>query len=231
VNLAENSVGSSEDRRSEHLGSDPTLITTDVIRREIAHLSDRVDLKIEGVVNAINARIDAIDRATKVFADDLNRVPTDLQTAMVGEHAVMVEKFVTVDVKFAGVQAQIAERDDRVEATAVATKTAVDAALAAAEKARISEAQASAAAASKSEASFSKTADQQRQLFDTSFGALRDQMEELRRQVVKIEAIAIGQQGQKTEQHQASSATMALVALAVTVLSVLIGLAMRFVGR
>jgi hypothetical protein len=224
--------------RPSAASTDPSTLTTDALRREIAHLSDRIDLKIEGVVTGLSARLDAIDRATRVFSEDLNRVPTALQTAIAGEHAVMLEKFEVVksdfakiEVKFAGVQTQLAERDDRVEATAVATKTAVDAALAAAEKARMSEAQAAAAAANKSEASFSKTADQQRQLFDTSFSALRDQMEELRRQVTKIEAIAIGQAGQKQEQHQTSSATMALVALAVTVLSVLIGLAMRFVSR
>jgi hypothetical protein len=271
-------VGSSEERRDRVQPGDPSQSTLDIIRREIAHLSDRVDLKIDGVVAGLMARVEAIEKATKVFSEDLNRVPTDLQTAIAGEHALTIEKFETLkcelraiagrfveyaalrDEKFADVnhqlqaikdlkteqfhaiQQQFVERDVRVETAAKDTKISIDAALSAAEKATAKGAEYSAATAAKSEAALAKqadqqaelfrtTRDQQAELFRTTTGALQNQINEMKQQITRAESIAIGQAGQKTEQHQASSATMALVALAVTILSVLIGLAMRFVGR
>lgn len=211
--MPDSTVGSSEQRNVRV--NDPSEITTAIIQREIAHLSDRVDLRIDGVILALEARVDAIDKATTVFSENLVRVPTEVQKAVANLQMLMEEKF-------AGIQVQFRERDERVKQTALDTKVAVDAALQAAEKAVGKQTEAFALSAAKSEAAFAKQADQQITLAQTTSGALRDQLEDLKARVTRIEAAAQGQTGQKAEQHQSSSLVISVIGIGLAIISVLI---------
>ena len=103
--MEEASVGSSENCRSVALqSSDPSSLTTAIIQREISHLSDRLDLKIdgvisqfkveiEGIIRSYDTRLQSIDRATDKFEASLTRVPTQLQEAVSNVQALVGEKF------------------------------------------------------------------------------------------------------------------------------------------
>lgn len=261
--MAEASVGSSENRQSSI--SDPSHVTTAIIQREIAHLSDRIDLKIEGVLASITARVDAIDKATTVFSENLVRVPTENQKA-VGNlqqlHEVRFEALIremglsrdVIETRFDGmdralkllqdisdrfperidekiaslkeihggeleaIQIQFKERDVRSESASASSKLAVDAALQAAKEAVAEQARSAALATSKSEGSQAKAIEQQGDLIASTTGALRQQIDDMKDRITRIEAIAIGQAGQKTDQHTSSSFIISILALVLTLI-------------
>jgi hypothetical protein len=234
--VPEGSVGSSEERHSA--SADPSAATTDALRREIAHLSDRIDLKIEGVVAAFTARLDAIDRATSVFSENLVRVPTAVQQAIGAEHALTDERFGRVDQqlkgrselqteKFEGIQVQIRERDARVQEIKLDTKTAVDAALSAAEKATSKQAESFTEAADKQAAAFTKAIDQQAALYQTETRALRDISATLDRRLTVIEGQSSGQQGARNEGHMTNSFVIAVIVAVISFIGLVIAMAGR----
>jgi hypothetical protein len=148
---------------------DPSALSTQQLWREIAALKELVFTRLE-----------AIEKAIKVSHDDLTRVPTDVQK-QVGNLKELHEE------KFASVQKQFEERDERVKQNAQDTKVAVDAALQAAKELvalqNISLAQSSA----KQEASFSKQIDAQGLLIQTTEKATDDKIDDLKDRMTRIE--------------------------------------------
>lgn len=204
----------------ERYRPDPSELTTAALLREIQNLEEKLNIQIEGVVKAFTARIDAIDTATRLFSEDLVRVPTALDRAITTSRALTDEKFISVEQRivalqtlkaqqFAHIQQQLEERDERFNNQDQAAKDAVAAALQAAKE----------------------MMGEQAHNIRTITDANQTQIGDLKDRITRIEALAIGQATQKVEQHQSSSATVGLIALAVTILSVLIGLAFRFVGK
>lgn len=242
-------MGSSEDQRSAIRTSDPTPVTVDVIRREVAHLSDRIDLKIEGVVSAFTARLDAIDKATSVFSEGLFRVPTQLQQAISAEHALTGEMFARIEGRFEDVahqlgavkelkaeqfkaiQQQFAERDTRTEQISKQSEVAINAALQAAKEAVAEQNRSSALAISKSEASTDKRIDQIGQSQANQTSALDAKINDIKDRLIIMEGRILGASSQQTETRQGTAANVGVIGLIVVVLSTIIGLAMRFVGR
>jgi hypothetical protein len=109
---------------------DPTLLTTQQLLRELGSLRE-----------LLFARVDAMDKATVVLSETVNRTPTVIQTEI--KHVREL-----VDARFTTVGQQFAERDTRGDQASKAAKEALDAALAAAAK-----------AAEKTEQNFSKQID------------------------------------------------------------------------
>ena len=103
---------------------DPTVLTTAALLREIANLESRIMGHIEG-----------IEKSIEVAHQDLVRVPTAVDKAVDGLRQLTWGRFDTVDVRFTGIATQFKERDTRIEQTSIDTKTRVEAALAAQEKA------------------------------------------------------------------------------------------------
>lgn len=202
--------------------SDPTSLTTAALLREIATLKEQVRTELLGEVKVLEAKIQALEKTAVAAHEDLVRVPTAVDRAVDDLRALHDERFERIEVKFQGVQTQIAERDIKVTETSLATSKAIDAALAAAEKARTSQAESAAQAAAKSESGFARALDQQSALAQTTTGAIRDQLEDLKSRVTRIEAVAIGQSGQKTEQNQSSGLTIAVISIGVTILLALL---------
>lgn len=139
---------------------DPSELTTQALWREVSALKELVF-----------SRLDAIQLAIDIAHQDLVRVPTEVQKAVGNLKDLHEEKFRSVeaqlinqgalrDEKFAGVQKQLTERDVRIEQTARDTKTAIDAALAAQEKAGSKQTETFSESIGKSEASFTKQIDQ-----------------------------------------------------------------------
>jgi hypothetical protein len=158
-----------KNRQGFNYVTDPSSLTTQQLWREIAALKELVFIRLEG-----------IEKAIKVAHDDLVRVPTDVMK-QVGNLRDLHEE------KFASVQKQFQERDERVKQNAQDTKVAVDAALQAAKELvalqNISLAQSSA----KQEASFSKQIDAQGLLIQTTAKASDDKIDDLKDRMTRIE--------------------------------------------
>ena len=207
-------IPSERDRdRYGQVTSDPSALATAALQREIKHLSDRMDLKIEGVVTALTTRLDAIDRATMVFTDNLVRVPTEVQKAIASEHALTLEKFAGVEQQFVALRASM-EKSERV------TKIAVDAALEAQTKANAAQAENFLLSSSKTEANFTKQIDGQ-------MGIIGD----IKERLTVIEARAMGQAGQKTEQNTTSHLVIAIIGIALSIGMALFAILRGLVGR
>jgi hypothetical protein len=96
---------------------DPTHLTTQQLLRELSSLRE-----------LLFSRLDAMDKATVLLSETVNRTPTIVQTEI--SHVREL-----VDEQFRNVQGQFTERDTRMTLASKAAQEALDAALAAAAKA------------------------------------------------------------------------------------------------
>ncbi len=100
---------------------DPTVLTTQQLQREIAASRDLVEVRIEGIREVFETRLEAMDKAVQLFAPEASDMFRQLREL----HG---ERFASIEKQFIGWDARISE------ATAASQK-AIDAALQAAEKA------------------------------------------------------------------------------------------------
>jgi len=200
-------------------GPDPSALTTAQLLREIASLSERMEIRVDGEIKVLSAQLEALEKSITKAADDYTRVPTDVEKAVGNLQALHEVRFEGVGVKFDAVQTQLAERDQKVSEVALATRTAVDAALAAAEKARTSQAESAGQAAAKAEAATVKQIDQQAALYQTETRALRDICNTLDRRLTAIESMNLGSQTSQRDTHSASTLVIAIIAVLFSALS------------
>jgi hypothetical protein len=99
---------------------DPTIATNEAVARATKSERDYANGKIDNLIT----RLDAMDEATRVLSDNVNRTPTLLQTAIKNFGDLMDEKFKAISEKFASAESL------RLEQKADA-KTGLDAALSA----------------------------------------------------------------------------------------------------
>jgi hypothetical protein len=82
-----------------------------------------------GELAAIRSRLDAIDEATRLFHDDLVRVPTAIDRAISSQNTLMEAKFSLRDEMFKGVDLRFVERDARFAIESTNHTRSLDAAL------------------------------------------------------------------------------------------------------
>jgi phage shock protein A len=207
--------------------SDPSFLTTTALLREIAILKEQFRSELAGEIKVIEARLAAIDKATVVFETNLTRVPTETQKAVGHLQELTEEKFCKIAThlegmaklkaeQFHAVQQQFGDRDIRILQQAESGQKAVDAALQAAKE-----------AVAKSEVAQMKAIEQLGAVLQTSRAAVDGQIADVKDRITRIEAIAIGQAGQRGEQHTSSSLVISLGALLLT----LVGLAIALFTR
>jgi hypothetical protein len=180
--------------------------------------------------DAIEARLDAIDKATDKFETNLNRIPTETDKAVGALRALHDERFASLALtvadnvllsseRFSSVQRQFVERDTRVEQTAKDSKVAVDAALQAAKEAVGEQNKNSALAIAKSEAATIKQIDQQAATLGATALGLDGKIADLKERVTRIEAQAIGwaQADNKTQVSKVSSSSSNALTVSVVV--------------
>jgi len=148
---------------------DPTILTTEALARGLSAERDYVD----GQISILEQRLDAIDKATELLNETVNRVPTDVQQA-VGNLRELVEE------QLKSVQTQFRERDTRQERESRDNKLAVDAAFAAQEKQAAAQNKSNAEAQTKSEAAIKESIDKQSELFQTTTKAITDKVDDLK---------------------------------------------------
>jgi predicted outer membrane protein len=191
---------------------DPTTLTTAQLLRELFSLREILQAKLDGNKNevdtrfdAVLVRIDAIDKATVLFEENLTRVPTEVDKAILHLRELIFAELKTIQQQFYAVAQQFEERDTRVREAAVATKTAVDAALQAQKEAFGQQNTTFAQSIEKSEISITKQIDSlvqnqttQIQSITTLYGDLKDRM-------TRIESQDIGAKGQREDTHQGNA--------------------------
>lgn len=197
---------------------DPTVLTTDNLRREIGHLHDQVMAEIR----IRDERLDGIDEATKLRSDSITHIAETVDGKVLHERELTEERF-------ASVAQQFSERDTRSEREARDNKVAVDAAFAAQKEAATKQDEANQKAIDKSEIATAEKINKLEQLFKTTTDALgekidangksnSDKIDEVKdRQrttdltVQSMIANGAGQNAQRTETRAQSSGNQALI--------------------
>jgi hypothetical protein len=160
---------------------DPSFLTTQQLAREIS-----------GLRELLEARLNAIDKATSLFEGNLTRVPTEVDKAVATLQALHEAKFSEVSTTIRGLNVLIDEkfllRDKGVKETADLTSTALQAALAAAEKSAQKTSDSFIVSASKTEATFTKIQDAQAAAVSALSSALNDKMQDQKERITAIEA-------------------------------------------
>jgi hypothetical protein len=155
---------------------------------------------------AVTTALDANKAALEVLRQRLLELPD--------EHAQNIDHLRGIqDEKFASIQRQFSERDERVAAQAASSKVAVDAALSAQKEAAASQNASNAQAIAKGEAAITKQLDGMAMLQSNSNAALTDKIASLASRLDRLE-------GRDTGQGK-SQAT--LIAVAAVVVSVVVG--------
>lgn len=172
--------------------TDPSVLTTQQLWREIGHLKE-----------LIFDRINGIDKEISLTHEDMVRFPEDVQKSVDNLHTLHEEKFRSlneefkrrfedisslINEKFSGVEKQFQERDVRVEQTARDTKVGVDAALLAVGKQN----EYFALSIAKSEAATMKQIDQQAALIGSSTNALDGKIQDVKERLTRIEGMSTG---------------------------------------
>lgn len=180
-----------QDHQSQDLRPvpDPTVLSTEQVHREVAVVREILSLEIQKIIT----RFDGMDRATDLVQNERNVFPNRIDekiSAMRGVH----------DERFRSIESQFLERDKRAEQKAADSKAALDAALAAAEK-----------AVAKSEASTIKAIDQQSVLIQTTTGALEKQVNDLKERLTRLEGSGSGEKEAKESRFTSGQYTTAIV--------------------
>ena len=146
---------------------DPTERTTVIMHRELETLTTLLTAKLD----AINIRIDGIDRATVVFREAITRVPTDVDKAIDRLRELVTLQVKAIEMQVVSIEHRFAEKLSEVQlrdqqrfessgvalaAASVAAEKAIAAALSAADRSVQSALQAASASVSKSDQSTEK---------------------------------------------------------------------------
>jgi cation transport regulator ChaB len=167
---------------------DPTILTTEQLLR----VAERDYVK--GEVRAIEARLDAIDKATSLLSETVNRVPTEVTKEVTHSRALNDEMFHSV-------QSQFKERDERSERESRDNKIAVDAAFAAQKEAATKQDEANQKSIDKSEAGTAEAINKLAQLFETTLGGLRGTLDDVKLRVGSMEAVIANGHFNRAEQR------------------------------
>jgi hypothetical protein len=143
---------------------DPTLLTTQQLEREIAHLKE-----------LFASRLAEMDKAVQLLQMSANRSPT------------INEVFLQHEERFKSIVTQFAERDTRAAESIAQSKTAVDAALQAAKEAFGQSQQASDRSIAKSEASITKQIDQIGEIMAQGTKASDEKIDDLKERLASLD--------------------------------------------
>lgn len=160
---------------------DPTKLTTEQIERVAKSERDYVI----GEIKVLEIRLDAMDEATKVLSDTINRTPTDIDKAIKAIREVFLEKF-----KAVGKQFDVAEkiRFEQKQDSIIG----LNAALSAQKEAVVEQNKSNTLAIGKSEKATTESIATLATLFKTTTDALQAQVNDMKEKQKLIEGTGIG---------------------------------------
>ena len=223
---------------------DPTTLTTDQLRRELAALRELLETRMDGSDRATaiaqadldqtrdrlreeitlatqqlrelhETRFDGMDRAIELHAEIIDKLPANRDQA-IGHLAGLHDE------KFSSIAKQFAERDIRTDQATEAAKQALDAALLAQKELVAQQNEANAVAAAKAEASFTKQIDQIGTIIQTLEKALDARITELKERIDRGEGSTVGATIQRTEQRLNIGAVLASLGAAVGIAAIIV---------
>ena len=183
---------------------DPTLLTTEQLRRELSSLRELVETRLHGM-----------DKAANLLNENVTRFPTEIDKQVAHLKEFFLEKFGTVFEKFTSVQKQFEERDVRTVAAATAATTAVNAALQAQKEAAGAQNDSLSASIAKSEAATIKQIEGINILLAAQAAALGDK-------IVAVSARLDRGEGKETGGHDKRNDLMNFVTLGIAGLAVVL---------
>jgi hypothetical protein len=230
---------------------DPTTLTTDQLRRELAALRELLEVRLDAMDTAtelhavrahgIDARLGQIrDRLREETSNESLRIRELIEARLDGMdrairlHAEIIDRLPDDrdkaishlaglhDEKFSSIAKQFAERDIRTDQATEAAKQALDAALLAQKELVAQQNEANAVAAAKAETSFTKQIDQMGTIIQTLEKALDARITELKERIDRGEGSAAGATVQRTEQRLTIGAVMAVIAGVVGVAAIIV---------
>jgi hypothetical protein len=153
---------------------DPTALTTAQLRRELSMLRELMEANLDG----IKSRIDSMDKASELLHANLERVvrPHDIESLRELTMSRIDRSEAVSTEKFGRVEMQFVELDKRTSQLKTASDTAIQAAMAAAEKAVGENNRSFSAAVTKSENTTGESLKNLDSLFKTEIRAITDKV-------------------------------------------------------
>lgn len=180
---------------------DPTILTTQALEKSVSTLKE-----------LIMARLEEIDKATKILAARADKVPSDVDIAVNNLKDLHGEKFASIDKQFE-------ERDVRTEQLAAAGQLAIKDALQAAKELVASQNASNEKAIIKSEGNTTKLLEN----LDVKIIDLRDRL-------TAIENKGVGQTTERAAQQTDNTFTLGATAVAITVVLGIAGVVMKLLS-
>jgi hypothetical protein len=171
---------------------DPTVLTTEALRREIDHLRELLEAQLSDIAQEVSE-----------FKRNHEEKHRDVVEAAVRHLDELCAE------KFAGVQRQFDERDVRTEQAFKASTEAVTAALAAAKE-----------AVGKSELATTKQIDSIQLVITTAQTATNASIQDIKDRVIRAEGSLVGEEKKSSGLGQAASLGLAAVGVLVSIVSV-----------
>jgi uncharacterized protein YoxC len=187
-------------------------------------LAREADLRNQGsLIKVIETRFDAMDKATNLLSDTVNRFPTDVELRVAQLKAVHDERFKGIESKVedlaSGMVVRFQERDTRSERESRDAKIAVEAAFAAAKEAVAENNKSSALATDKSEIAFTKQIDAIQLLITATNKAIDDKVADLKARADN----GSGRSGATADFRALSLSTITIVVAIVGIIAYFIG--------
>ncbi len=196
---------------------DPTVLTTQQLRREQGTLRE-----------VIEARLDGMDIATKLLADHVNRVPNDIDKQIKHLTDLFGERMEGLRAELlslrTGIQLQFDERDIRGRAAEDAAKLAVNAALQAQKEAAGAQNDSNAAAITKSEGATVKQIDGILALLASNNEAINDKITGIVSRLDRGEAIMSANSASRQDRRLDGGSNVAILGVGLLVITVVVGL-------
>jgi hypothetical protein len=177
---------------------DPTVLTTEAIRRDIDHLRELFDARYVGLEADFESFTSHHDREHREIV----------------ERAIQHLKELT-DEKFRGIAVQFAERDVRTQQAFTASTEAITAAMAAQEK-----------AIGKSEVAVAKQIEELRTTFVTALDGTNAKVDDVKDRVVRAEGSLTGEEKRSSGFNQTTALVIAAVTALVGIATVVISIAL-----
>lgn len=211
---------------------DPSEMTRSKIDHDVGELEQKLYERIEGLRAAMQARLDAIDKASLLFETNLNRIPTQTDRQVSGLQDLIYAKLdslqtllnsnlMLTDEKFAGVDRQFVERDVRVLQSAAAATTAVNAALQAAKEAVGEQNKSFTLSIDKSETATMKQIDALLVTSQTATTGLLTTITDVKERLTRIEGQAVGRVDTRFDSNRSTSLTISVAAVIISAISAL----------
>lgn len=171
------SQGNLEPFRERRPSPDPTALTTAALEREVAAIRELFMALLSGMDSKITTRLEANDKAIALIQHAADRIPTEVQLAVMHLQSLHEERFRSIDI-------QLHDRDVRADENRRDSRIAVDTALAASKEAVGAALQAAKEAVGKTEMAFTKSIDQlgiqtqtETRALDSKMGEMKDRLE------------------------------------------------------